>query len=223
MARAKTKEALKINLGCGNLWKDDWCNLDGGPATKLMWCRGVPLLSRCLPATTRRYPPDLIVHNLRRVPLPFGDDSAAVIFTGYAFEYISVNEARALLKDCWRILRPGGLMRMCQTDIAMVVQAYVDGSHGGACQSAIDNAEQFLGLVAPGHRQWSMRIFRGGGVQQLFDKAKIEFMLAEAGFREIRFYRRDEGQCPDLEFLERPERCVAPLLHVEARKPGTAG
>ena len=76
-------EGLKINLGCGDLWKADWRNLDGGPATKVYWCRQVPLLRRMLPKTTRAYPPGLVIHDLRRLPLPFADRSAAVIFSGY--------------------------------------------------------------------------------------------------------------------------------------------
>jgi predicted SAM-dependent methyltransferase len=212
---------MNINLGCGNLWKADWRNLDGGPAARLMLFRGIPLLNRLLPRTTRQYPRDLVVHDLRKTPLPFPDQSAASIFSGYAFEYISVTQTRAVLKDCWRILKPGGLIRLCQTDIATIVEAYVRGGHAG--ESAVENADQFLKLAAPQHRQWSVRMFRRGGVQQLFDKAKIEFLLAEAGFCSVLFYSQGEGECPDLKSVERAERIAAPLLHVEARKANAAG
>lgn len=207
---------MKINLGCGNLWKVDWRNVDGGPAARLMPFRNIPVLKHLLPRTTRLYPPDLIVHDLRKTPLPFPDESATSIFSGYALEYISVAETQSLLKDCWRILKSGGLIRLCQTDIATIVDAYLRGCCAAA--AAVANADRFLSLAAPQHRQWSVRMFRRGGVQQLFDKPKIAFLLGEAGFHDIRFYSRGEGECPDLKSIERTERDAAPLLHVEARK-----
>jgi hypothetical protein len=210
---------LKINLGCGNRWKADWVNLDGGPATWLFWCRRLPGLNQLLPRTTRMYPCDLIRHDMRRLPLPFSDNTGSAIFSGYALEYLTAQETQGLFEDCLRILETGGLIRLCQPDIATIVEAYRRRSAAGPCGDSIENADQFLSMASPQHLQLSVRLFRGGGLRQLFDRPKVEFMLVKAGFSQVRFFARGQGECPDLDVVECAEREFAPFLHVEAKKP----
>lgn len=213
------KGGLKINLGCGNLWKADWENLDGGFATWFFWCRRLPLLGRLVPRTTQRYPRNLVIHDLRKPPLPFRDGSASVIFSGSVLEYLTGDETLALLRDCRRILRPGGLIRLCQVNIGTIIDCYCKNFQDHPSAAAVENARHFLDRCAPERLQWSVRLFRGGGHHQLFDKPSVEFFLGSAGFVDIRFYKHGEGECPDLASIERSEDLQAPWLHVEAKTP----
>ena len=209
---------LRINLGCGERWMASWRNLDGGPWTRLHRLRSLPIPESILPGAVRRYPPDLVRWDLRRVPLPFETDSASVVFTQYVLEYLTEDESLRVLAECWRVLRPGGLIRLNQTDIGAIIAAY--GSDDGLRPGprSVVRAHQFLDAVAPAHTTLSARLFRRGGVQQLFDGPKLEWMLLDAGFTDIRFQRLNEGQCPDLAELERD--WDPPLLRVEALKSG---
>ena len=104
-----------INLGCGKRWVADWRNVDGGGRVKRTWLRatralrsiGVP--DRLVPPIARRYPRDVVILDLEKTPLPFATGSASVIFSQYALEYLSTAHTRRLLRDCARILAPGGL------------------------------------------------------------------------------------------------------------------
>jgi SAM-dependent methyltransferase len=211
-------EVIKINLGCGHRWKAGWKNLDGGPWARVSRLRRLKTFRWLLPKACLQYPPDLIVADLRRPPLPFPDNSASVVFSGYALEYLSTVETEKLLAECHRVLAPGGLIRLCQTDIGTIIARYLSRKPDHACAAAVENAAEFLRHSAPEHTKWTVRLFRRGGVQQLFDQASLEYLLKTAGFVDLRYYRTHQGECPDLGSIERPERHRAPFIHVEARK-----
>lgn len=213
----RTGELLKINIGCGNRWKADWANLDGGPWTKLLRLRSLRILDSILPVTLRNYPRNLIAWDVRRLPLPFAANSASVIFSQYALEYIHPAEALRCLRDCRRILVPGGIIRLCQTDIPAMIESYRRQEDVGPTPRAVQRAGEFLENVAGEHTKLSVRLFRRGGVQQLFDAPSLQWLLTEAGFTDIRLHRIYEGECPDLDQLEAEWRCS--LIRAEARNP----
>ena len=215
---------LMINLGCGARWMPTWRNLDGGSWAKRQWLRAlravraVPPVDRVLPAKLRQYPRDVVVWDMCRLPLPFATGSASVIFSQYSFEYMQRSEMQACLADCRRILRPGGLIRLCQTDIAQIVARYLAEGDVGPSPEALDRAGRFLECLGGEHTKLSVRLLHGGGHQQLFDAASLEWMLTEAGFTDVRVMKLHEGDCPDLDVLE-AEVGAVPLVRFEARVP----
>jgi predicted SAM-dependent methyltransferase len=217
----QVRPPLKINLGCGDHWKAGWQNLDWSPKARLVWCRKLRVFDRILPQTTRRYPLDLICHDLRKIPLPFASQLAGVIFSGYVLEYLTFEQCQSVLQDCWRILMPGGLIRLSQTNIRAVVDAYHRETTPEPSEAAVRAAQKFFErVISPEYLRFWARLFRRGCKIQLFDPPKIGFMLRSAGFVQIKFYGREqEGECPDLDAIEFGENPSAPLLHVEARKP----
>ena len=142
----------------------------------------------------------------------------AVIFSQWVLEYLTVEEAVHTLADCHRVLLPGGLIRLCQTDIGAIVSSYLAQGDVAPTSEALARARTFLASAAPDHTSLNARLFRRGGVQQLFDRPTVEWMLVRAGFTDIRFWKIHEGQCPDL--LELEHEWDPPLIRVEARKPG---
>jgi SAM-dependent methyltransferase len=216
---------LLINLGCGARWSPRWSNLDGGSWAKRLWLRtlkvvrSIPLVDRALPARFRRYPRDVVVWNMRKVPLPYPTGSAAAIFSQYSFEYLSPAETSACLKDCRRVLAPGGVIRLCQTDIAGIVASYL-AEDLDPSPRAIARARRVLESVGGGeHLKLSVRLLHGGGHRQLFDAPSLEWMLRDAGFTDVRFVEIHEGECPDLETLEGSFGDI-PIIRVEAHAPG---
>jgi SAM-dependent methyltransferase len=224
MSEAATRPLLRINLGCGARWKSTWSNLDGGSRAKRLWLRtlravrAVPVVDRLLPAKFRQYPKDVVVWDMLRLPLPYRTGSASVMFSQYSFEYMRTEHMQAVLDDCRRILAPGGLIRLCQVDIAEIVAQYTAEADVGPSPEALDRARRFLECLGGEHTKLSVRLLHGGGHQQLFDAPKLEWMLSQAGFTDIRFVRFHEGDCPDLDVLEATFEPI-PLIRVEARVP----
>ena len=80
----KNRSDLKLHLGCGPNLKKEWINID----------LNEPLADLAL---------DL------RETLPFEDNSCLIIYSQHFLEHVDYpKEVDRLLKECWRILKPGG-------------------------------------------------------------------------------------------------------------------
>jgi SAM-dependent methyltransferase len=81
-----TASGERLNLGCGTDVRAGWLNLDVAPLA------GVD-----------------VVHDLRRLPLPFGDDRFAEILAKDVLEHL---DYLPLLRELHRILSPGGALHV---------------------------------------------------------------------------------------------------------------
>lgn len=214
----------RLNLGCGRRWVAGWDNVDGGPLAKRLWLRAIGLvrrirpLERILPAKLLQYPSDVIVWDLRRTPLPFPDGSAEVMFSQYVLEYLTVEDTRRLLRDCRRVLGPGGIIRLCQTDIRAGIRQYLAESDLEPSPEALVRTRDLHERLNGEHTKLSVRLLHGGGHQQLFDAPSLEWLLREAGFDDVRIVAKGEGRCPSLESLE-ADFAPVPMIRMEGMVP----
>ena len=56
-----------------------------------------------------------VAHDLRQ-PIPLADNTVQRILTEHFLEHITANEISAFLVDAWRLLEPGGLLRLAVPD-----------------------------------------------------------------------------------------------------------
>jgi predicted SAM-dependent methyltransferase len=214
----------RINLGCGRRWVEDWDNVDGGLWAKRLWLRAIGLirrirpLERVLPRKLRQYPRDVIVWDLRKTPLPFGDGTAEVVFSQYVLEYLTVEDTQRLLRDCRRILRPGGIIRLCQTDIGLGIEQYLAKGDLEPSPAALTRTRDFHERLNGEHTKLSVRLLHAGGHQQLFDEPSLRWLLQEAGFDDIQVVAKGEGRCPSLDRLE-ADFAPVPMIRMEASVP----
>lgn len=96
-------DELKLNLGCGcfPLGKG-WTNLDADPTT---------------PADVHATIP----------PIPYGEGTVADIYMGHLLEHFTPGDGQALLRECWRVLKPGGRLGVVVPDTRAVMRRYLDG------------------------------------------------------------------------------------------------
>lgn len=95
-------QRVLINLGCGTRYHPDWVNIDfrGNGETVASW--------------------DL------RKPLPFADQSCDAIYASHVIEHFTRTDARSLLLECRRLLKPGGCLRLVAPDLEGIVRAYIE-------------------------------------------------------------------------------------------------
>lgn len=147
----------KLNLGCGRNLRPGWINIDVF----------VPAADLTL---------DL------REPLPFPDASIATISSEHFIEHLEEEDAVRLVAECFRVLRPGGLLSVGFPDAEEELQAYAS------------NDREFFDYVRwriPSLRdatkcQIVNYDFRQGGEHRfIYDLETMARMLERTGFREI--------------------------------------
>lgn len=78
-----------------------------------------------------------------REPLPFPDHEWQGILLHHVFEHLPPETTDALLKECLRVLEPGGVLRIAVPDCGLAAQLYTDASRGDA------EAEKKLSAILP--------------------------------------------------------------------------
>lgn len=92
----------KVNLGCGHRYHPDWMNID-------------------IVSTG----PGVIAHNLSKgVPLPVA--SVEVVYHAAMLEHLRRPDAARLIRECHRVLVPGGTLRVGAPDLEQVCRLYLD-------------------------------------------------------------------------------------------------
>lgn len=91
-----------VNLGCGRTVHPAWVNLDLVPAA-----------------------PGVIRHNLC-FGLPFRDHEVDAIYHSHVLEHLRPEQGLRLLAECYRTLRPGGVLRIVVPDLEQIAQLYLN-------------------------------------------------------------------------------------------------
>lgn len=131
-------------------------------------------------------------------PLPFGDGTVDIAFSEMCCEHVTHQQAWAFLDECYRILKPNGLIRVVIPDFSLTWRlkdpeyARVNGGVTGA-------------------RTWKehMRsILFCHGHQGLWNAELMRDVLEAIGFRDVRIHRAGESNRPELRDLEQHHHSV---------------
>jgi predicted SAM-dependent methyltransferase len=105
--------------------------------------------------------------------LPMADNSASLIYASHVLEHFGRFEYRAVLQEWFRVLRPGGILRLSVPDFAACAAIYYE------CGLA-DGLSGLVGLVVGGQRDgYDFH-------KMIFDEDFLRRELLDTGFREVR-------------------------------------
>jgi predicted SAM-dependent methyltransferase len=202
-ATAGDGSLLHINIGCGTSAAEGWYNIDNSPT---IWLSRIPLASRVLRLPA--WPKDVHRHNVLK-GLPFAGESVHVVYSSHTFEHFTYEQSLALTKDCFRVLKPGGTLRIVVPDLGLIVRDYLTDPSPLASHRMIQR-------LLLGHT-WRDMLHPGAHHSQMFDARSLLAMVAEAGFTDAKQSSFRESDIADLALVEPEERC-SESLYVEARK-----
>jgi ubiquinone/menaquinone biosynthesis C-methylase UbiE len=140
------------------------------------------------------------VHHDLAHSLPFPDASADFVYSSHFLEHLFQKDARRLLSESFRILRPGGTVRVCVPDLEHAVSLYAAGRKREMLDNYffVEDMESYLAR----HKY-------------MYDFEMLKAELEGAGFRDVTRCAYREGRTPDLAVLDnRPDE----TLFVEALK-----
>jgi SAM-dependent methyltransferase len=228
------KSIVKVNLGCGEKWVHGWINIDWSwnarirkhPITKPF----VPLLRFFgLIDTSINWPPDLILHDIRK-KLPFKDNSVDFIYTAHVIEHLKKYECINCLKECYRILKKDGIIRIVTPDLQFFALKYIERDQKFYYEQfryqisdADKFADRFLSIIYDKKNKEPQSIkekiksflFPIPYHMWLYDFESLSAILHEIGFRNIERCAFRKGRVPDLDKLEEP---APENLYIEAQK-----
>lgn len=155
---------LQLHIGSGPYNLDGWINLDIFPAqlsTNVLW------------------------------GLPFTDGQCRFVFLSHLLEHLFYpTDAMGLLNDIYRILEPGGVVRIVVPDIEQCLRAYQEGNreffdkrveHWGVGDGNATRLEHFLSYAGAGpDPAWLFEAHKFG-----YDFETLERALQRAGFKTI--------------------------------------
>lgn len=181
-----------LNVGCGPFPRAEFINLDyyWMPGIDLCWdaARGIPL-------------PDRWVHG---------------VFCEHMIEHLPLEQARRLLAEFHRVLKPGGVARISVPDAELYLTLYNRRRAGEAARFPYEQSDDATPLLPVN------RAFRGHGHMFAYDEETLAHFLREAGFVEVRREGYLRGRDPRL-LVDRPERQVESLYVEAAARGGSAG
>ncbi|MDX6559895.1 MAG: hypothetical protein QOF72_2944 [Blastocatellia bacterium] len=93
---------LYVNLGCGSRYHPAWINYDISASG-----------------------PEIIAHDLRYgIPLPGGN--CDVVYHSHVLEHLRRAEALRFMRECFRVLKPGGILRVAVPDLEQICLRYLE-------------------------------------------------------------------------------------------------
>jgi predicted SAM-dependent methyltransferase len=152
---------VKINLGCAyTMFHQGWVNLDSIDAA----------------GHAQAWKYNFTRHDVKN-GLPFGTGTVDRLFAHHVFEHFTYGELARLLKECRRVIRPDGAMRIVVPNAEELTFAYrnVPGlAHydevNEGCAKASTQAKKLWAMLAEGHKSF------------LDDETLLE-LLEEAGWK----------------------------------------
>lgn len=182
--------ACHLHLGCGTKYLPGFMNIDGNFFNKIdVW---------------------LDVRN----GLPFRSGSVDSIYSTHMFEHFYPDELKRLLRECARVLKDGGGMRLIVPSLESAIAAYTQQRSDWFYDSFPRHFDSLGG-------RFSNFVFCDGQHRTAFDFSYMDEVLREAGFREVeksgegksRVYGSDVPQYEPGDSRELPHS-----LYVEALK-----
>jgi len=114
--------ATLLNLGCGQRFHPAWTNLDVRPSD-----------------------PTVRAWDVTK-PLPFADGSFDAVYHSHLLEHLPRDRALPFLRECCRVQKPGGVIRIAIPDLEAIALLYLDAV-AAAWNGDADALEQHRWLV----------------------------------------------------------------------------
>jgi len=132
--------------------------------------------------------------------LPFEDNSVDFIFSSHLIEHLSREEGLKLLKECHRVLKPNGVLRIATPDARKLMRDFLDEKireyrHiNKGVEKAETDLDALLELLWAGHKT-------------IYDYESLGKLLSKAGFRKIQVmspFRSSSKVLEDQTFVSHP-------------------
>ena len=168
-------DSIKLNLGSfQDMFYYNWVNID------------ILDLNDFIKKQAYNY----LQHDLTK-GIPYRDNEVELIVSNHMIEHITRPEGFKLLKECYRVLKPEGVIRFSTPDTKLITKKYLDGEImeyryiNTGVENANDEAEAYYNLLLAGHKT-------------IYDEEALKKMFKETGFKNIERVSWDDSRNPKI-------------------------
>lgn len=147
-----------LNLGCGKRFIAEWTNLDFVKTGE-----------------------GVVAHNLLK-GIPFPSNTFDVVYHSHVLEHFSKNDGQEFIAECYRVLRPNGIIRVAVPDLEQIVRNYIsflEKAKRGNNEAVLNYDWTLLELF-----DQMIRNENGGTMGKVFKQAQLpneEFIFSRMG------------------------------------------
>ena len=204
---------LKLNLGCGSQTPIGWLNVDYAMGA---WLAKIPVLcsvSNKLKIINFDWPENIFLYDLRK-KFPWKDNSVDVVYSSHTLEHLSRNEGLHFLKECYRVLNSGGIIRIIVPDLKVIVDKYIQGEI--PADRLLD--KMHVGYESPedGLLKKKLAPFIRFPHKCMYDTPTLVKVMSEIGFK-ADSKGAFESEIKDVRNIEKADRTIEAVI-VEGKK-----
>ncbi len=134
---------------------------------------------------------------------PFQDNTFDYIFSEHMIEHINREQGADMLKECYRVLKPGGVLRVATPDLDAFLGLTIENPDEDQLYYIKWISEKFL----PSDHNYRPKLvinnaFYNWGHRYIYDENTLRKALQEAGFGEIRHCEIGKSEHSCLENIE---------------------
>jgi len=126
-AASEQEGIMKLNLGCGFNIVDGWINVDYALGAKLAKMPLFSTINRKLKIVASDWDSRVYLHDLT-ARFPWRDASVDYCYSSHTLEHLTREQGIFLLRESYRVLKPGGVVRIVVPDLKSVIREYEDGT-----------------------------------------------------------------------------------------------
>jgi predicted SAM-dependent methyltransferase len=183
----------KLHLGCGHHPLVHWLNTDLSPRIRNVVAVDV----------TRKF--------------PFPAETFDYVFSEHMIEHISYTQGHAMLRECFRILKPGGKIRVSTPDLAFLIDMYAKPKSELQDRYIKWVTESFIRHAPACEDVFVINNFvRDWGHTFIYDEKTLKASLEMAGFKNISRCGLNESDDKNLRYLENESRMPPGFVRLES-------
>ncbi len=182
----------KLHIGCGDCLKAGWLNSDYYTKSKE------------------------IIHLDATKRFPFDDNEFAYVFSEHMIEHIPYRDGSHMLKESFRVLKPGGMIRVATPDLSFLIDLYSTEKTELQNEYIVHSTNKYIGYVPFYDATFVINNYvRAWGHQFIYNEKVLRDSLEKAGFANITRLRARESHNDDLRDLENVARKPAGMIEME--------
>lgn len=216
---------LKLNLGCGLQCPDGWLNIDSSIGVKLS---KYPIFKKAVYAVipqsfglpNKDWTGNAMWMDLTK-QFKFENEKVDCIYSSHTFEHLTFEETAFAFKECYRIMKPSGIIRIIVPDLSDLINNYLKNKIENPSLAAynFNFYSRYFEIPSPNNVKDLFKFYfkRKNNHAFLYDKDGLQFQLEKAGFTQVTEKSFQDSEIPNINEIDIENR-FAGAICLEARK-----